>query len=262
MSERRNPATGPPASQGAVSLSPEEWGRMTRAAALRPLNLVVLLIGAVVFVATLNWWLILLTLVTYAVLVCLTARDPFFQRRILQKSEIPLWLPASPKNADISPERRARWLPRGETRQKVEAALVAYRKVIAAVEDSDDATQAVLKDSIPRLHATADRLVDVARSREKTAEAARDLRRAPCASADARRENLRELEDGIGAADAEISHTFEQFLSLRAKVVRVSIDSANLTRTNELNVSLDELNTRLEALSEIMSPQGDTPQER
>lgn len=262
MSERRDPATGPPASQGAVSLSPEEWGRMTRAAALRPLNLVVLLIGAVVFVATLNWWLILLTLVTYAVLVFLTARDPFFQRRILQKSEIPLWLPASPKNADISPERRARWLPRGETRQKVEAALVAYRKVVAAIELSDDTTQAVLKDSIPRLHATADRLVDVARSREKTAEAARDLRRAPCASADARRENLRELEDSIGVADAEISHTFEQFLSLRAKVVRVSIDSANLTRTNDLNVSLDELNTRLEALSEIMSPQGDTPQER
>lgn len=262
MSERRDPATGPPASQGAVSLSPEEWGRMTRAAALRPLNLVVLLIGAVVFVATLNWWLILLTLVTYAVLVFLTARDPLFQRRILQKSEIPLWPPASPKNADISPERRARWLPRGETRQKVEAALVAYRKVVAVIELSDDTTQAVLKDSIPRLHATADRLVDVARSREKTAEAARDLRRAPCASADARRENLRELEDGIGAADAEISHTFEQFLSLRAKVVRVSIDSANLTRTNELNVSLDELNTRLEALSEIMSPQGDTPQER
>jgi hypothetical protein len=253
----RDPATGPPASQGAVSLSPEEWGRMTRAAALRPLNLVVLLIGVVVFVATLNWWLILLTLVTYAVLVFLTARDPLFQRRILQKSEIPLWPPASPKNADISPERRARWLPRGETRQKVEAALVAYRKVVAVIELSDDTTQAV-----PRLHATADRLVDVARSREKTAEAARDLRRAPCASADARRENLRELEDRIGAADAEISHTFEQFLSLRAKVVRVSIDSANLTRTNDLNVSLDELNTRLEALSEIMSPQGDTPQER
>lgn len=262
MSERRDPATGPPASQGAVSLSPEEWGRMTRAAALRPLNLVVLLIGAVVFVATLNWWLILLTLVTYAVLVFLTARDPLFQRRILQKSEIPLWPPASPKNADISPERRARWLPRGETRQKVEAALVAYRKVVAVIELSDDTTQAVLKDSIPRLHATADRLVDVARIREKTAEAARDLRRDACASADARRENLHELEDMIGAADAEISDTFEQFLSLRAKVVRVSIDSANLTRTNELNVSLDELNTRLEALSEIMSPQGDTPQER
>lgn len=257
MSERRDPATGPPASQGAVSLSPEEWGRMTRAAALRPLNLVVLLIGAVVFVATLNWWLILLTLVTYAVLVFLTARDPFFQRRILQKSEIPRWPPASPKNADISPERRARWLPRGETRQKVEAALVAYRKVVAVIELSDDTTQAVLKDSIPRLHATADRLVDVARSREKTAEAARDLRRAPCASADARRENLRELEDRIDAANAEISETFEEFLSLRAKVVRVSIDSANPTRANDLNASLDELNARLTALSELMSPQGD-----
>lgn len=234
---------------------------MTRAAALRPLNLVVLVIGAVISAATLTWWLIPLTLATYAVLVFLAARDPFFQRRILQKSEVPLPSPDPAKNTDVSPERRARWLPRGETRQKVEAALVVYRKVITAVEESDDVTRTVLKDSIPRLHAAADRLVDVARSREKAAEAARDLRRDAGASADARSENLRELEDRIGAADAEISDTFEEFLSLRAKVVRVSIDGANPTRTNDLNASLDELNTRLEALSELVSPQGDTPQE-
>jgi hypothetical protein len=235
---------------------------MTRAAALRPLNLVVLAIGVVVFAVTLAWWLVPLTLATYGVLVFLAARDPFFQRRILHKSEVPLPSPAPAKNTDLSPERRARWLPRGETRQKVEAALVVYRKVITAVEDSDDVTRAVLQDSIPRLHAAADRLVDVARSREKAAEAARDLRRDAGASADARRENLRELEDRVDEADAEISETFEEFLSLRAKVVRVSIDSANPSRANDLNASLDELNTRLAALSEVMSPQGDSPQER
>ncbi len=235
---------------------------MTRAAALRPLNLVVLVIGAVISAATLTWWLIPLTLATYAVLVFLAARDPFFQRRILQKSEVPLPSPDPAKNTDVSPERRARWLPRGETRQKVEAALVVYRKVVAAVEESDDVTRAVLQDSIPRLHAAADRLVDIARGREKAAEAARDLRRDAGASAEARRENLRELEDRIGAADVEISDTFEEFLSLRAKVVRVSIDSANPTRANDLNASLDELNTRLTALSEVMSPQEDSPQER
>jgi hypothetical protein len=233
---------------------------MTRAAALRPINLLVLVIGAVVFVASQAWWLVPLTVATYTILVLLAARDPFFQRRILQKSQVPRPSPDPAKNTDISPERRARWLPRGETRQKVEAALVVYRKVVAAVEESDEVTRAVLKDSIPRLHAAADRLVDVARGREKAAEAARDLRRDAGVSAGARSENLRELEDRIGAADAEISDTFEGFLSLRAKVVRVSIDNANPTRANDLNASLDEINTRLEALSEIMSPQTDSPE--
>jgi hypothetical protein len=258
VSERRDSAAAPPTSQGADALSPEERGRMTRAAALRPLNLLVLVIGAVVCAVSQAWWLIPLTVATYGVLVFLAARDPIFQRRILQKGEVPLPSPDTAKSADVSPERRARWLPRGETRQKVEAALVVYRKVVAAVEESDEVTRAVLKDSIPRLHAAADRLVDVARGREKAVEAARDLRRDAGASASARSENLRELEYRIGAADAEISDTFEEFLSLRAKVVRVSIDNANPTRANDLNASLDELNTRLEALSEIVSPQADS----
>ncbi len=236
---------------------------MRRAAALRPLNVLVLAIGAVLFAVSLSsWWLIPVTLATYAVLVTLAARDPFFQRSILQRSEVPLPSPGPAKNADLSPERRARWLPRGETRQKVEAALVVYRKVVAAIEESDDVTRAVLEGSLPRLHAAADRLVDVARGREKAAEAASDLRSNAGASAEATRENLRELEQRIDAADAEISDTFEEFLSLRAKVVRVSIDSANPTRANDLNASLDDLNARLEALSEVVSPQGDPPRER
>jgi len=258
VSEDRDPDGGPPSGQG--SLSPEERGRMTRAAALRPVNVMVLLIGAVFFAATLIWWLLPLTLATYAALVSLAARDPFFQRRVLGRSDAPIPSPEPSHNADVSPERRARWLPRGETRRKVEAGLVVYRKVVAAIEESDDVTRAVLDDSIPRLHGAADRLVDVARGREQAAEAVRDLRADDGPSARAQ-ETLRELEDRIGAADAEISDTCEELLALRAKVVRVSIDSANPARADDLNASLDELNTRLEALSETLTPQGD-PQDR
>lgn len=229
---------------------------------MRPLNVLVLAIGAILFAVSPSWWLIPLTLATYAALVTLAARDPFFQRRILQGSEFPLPSPGPAKNADLSPERRARWLPRGETRQKVEAALVVYRKVVTAIEGSDEVTRAVLEGSIPRLHAAADRLVNVAHGREKAAEAVRDLRSEAGSSAKATRENLSELEQRIDAADAEISDTFEEFLSLRAKVVRVSIDSTNPTRANDLNASLDELNARLEALSEVVSPRGDSPEER
>ena len=46
---------------------------------------------------------------------------------------------------------------------------------MAAIEDSDDVTRAVLEDAVPRLHAAADRLVDVARGREKADEVAREL---------------------------------------------------------------------------------------
>ena len=52
----------------------------------------------------------------------------------------------------------------------VDAALAEYRKVVAAIEASDDVTRAVLEDTVPRLHAAADRLVDVALQREKAAE--------------------------------------------------------------------------------------------
>ena len=233
---------------------------MLRAAALRPLNVIVLVAGLIVFVFSPAWWMLPLTLATYAALVFLAARDPFFQRKILQRSEVPIPSPRSPQNADVSPERRARWLPRGETREKVEAALVVYRKVVAGIEDSDDVTREVLHDSVPRLHATADRLVDVARGRERAAEVVRDLQRDAGASTSSQ-ENIRELERRIEAADAEISATSDELLSLRAKVVRVSIDSANPARADDLNASLDGLNARLEALGEVVTPRGESPRE-
>jgi hypothetical protein len=234
---------------------------MLRAAALRPINVVVLVIGVGMFVMLLAtagtaWWLLPLTLATYASLIFLAARDPDFQRKVLSGEQSPHTSFVAVHSHDVSPERRARWLPRGETRQKVEAALDIYRKVVVAIESSDDVTRAVLDDAVPRLHAAADRLVDVASGREKAAEVARELSSDTGSSpGTARQANLRELEERIRTADAEISGTSEELLDLRAKVVRISIDSANPARTNDLNASLDGLNARLEALSEIMSPQ-------
>ena len=236
---------------------------MLRAAALRPVNLMILVVGAGFFVTTLAWWLVPLTLVTYTALVFLAARDPIFQRKVLGGGAVPGLSPASVESTDVSPERRARWLPRGETRQKVEEALDVYRKVVAAIETSDEVTRAVLDDVVPRLHAAADRLVDVAQGRERAAEVARDLSRdtGSAAPTTARQENLRELENKISAADAEISDTYQELLDLRAKVVRISIDSENPARANDLNASLDGLNARLEALNELMAPQGEPPRE-
>jgi hypothetical protein len=237
---------------GGSPLSPAQRRRVTRAAALRPLNVVVLVVGAGFFATTLTWWMIPLTLATYALLVFFAARDPIFARRVLRGGEH-AGLPAAAADRDISPERRARWLPRGETREKVEAALVVYRKVVLAIEESDEVTRAVLDDAVPKLHAAADRLVDVALRREKAAEVLRDHRR-HAASGVGGEGDVAALQDRLRAADAEISGTFESLLALRSRVVRVSIDSGNPERATALNASLDDLNARLEALSETMAP--------
>jgi hypothetical protein len=244
-------------------LSSEERNQMLRAAALRPINVTMVVIGAGAFATTLAWWLLPLTILTYALLVFLAARDPIFQRKVLGRGEVLKTSPNAAESSEVSPERRARWLPRGETRQRVEAALDVYRKVVAAVETSDDVTRTVLDDVVPRLHAAADRLVDVAQGRERAAEVARDLSQDTDSATPttARQENLRELENRISAADAEISDTYQELLDLRAKVIRISIDSENPARANDLNASLDGLNARLEALSELMTPQGEPPRE-
>lgn len=234
-------------------LSAEEGRRMLRAAALRPLNVVVLVVG-VFSTPLVGWWMVPLTLLTYAALVLLAARDPIFQHRILPGRRAPEILRGTPGNRDVSPERRARWLPRGETRQKVESALIVYRKVVAAIEDSDDVTRAVLEDTIPKLHAAANRLVDVARSREQASEIVEDNRRESGTTAGARAEDIRKLEARIGAADAEISETLAKLLDLRARVVRVSLESGDPEAAAAFDASLDELNARLEALSETTSP--------
>ncbi len=229
---------------------------MARAAALRPLNLLVLAVGVVYFVMTFAWWALPLTLATYAALVFLGTRDPILQHRTLGRKE-----PSVLQTQDLPPERRARWIPRGKARQKVEAALVEYRKVVAAIEESDDVTRAVLDDTLPRLHGAADRLVDAALSREKAAETVGDLRAHPESGTEDRGENLRQLETGIASADAEISATFQEMLDLRARVVRISIDTDNARRARDLNASLDSLNARLEALDDISATPEDYPRE-
>ena len=235
---------------------------MLRSAVLRPINVMILVIGIVISAITTTWWLLPLTLATYASLIYLSARDPVFQRRVLGDSRSPAVPPAATQSREVSPERRARWLPRGETRQRVEATLEVYRKVVTAIEASDDVTRAVLDDALPRLHAAADRLVDVAEAREKAEEMASELRQGTGATAGAtRQENLHHLEEQIRTADAEISGTSEELLDLRAKVVRISIDANNPTRARDLNTSLDGLNARLEALSETMSPREEPSQE-
>ncbi|MEW6637458.1 MAG: hypothetical protein AB1425_11685 [Actinomycetota bacterium] len=226
--------------------SPEERRRLLRAAALRPLNVLMLVIGGVFFAATLAWWLPPLTLITYTALVILAYRDPIFSARALGR---PQATPDPPQ--DLSPERRARWLPRGETRARVEEALLNYRKVVAAIEQSDDVTRAVLEGALPRLHTAADRLVDLALAREKASGMAGELHRKGNPQDEG---TLRELEDEVRAADAQISSLSEELLSLRAQVVRVSIgDSAAGREAASLNSSLDDLNLRLEALRETMS---------
>lgn len=216
---------------------------------MRPLNVLVLVVGAVFFVATLAWWVPLLTLATYGALVFLGARDPILQQRTLG-----LEAPAVRREQEVPPERRARWLPRGETRQKVDDALAEYRKVVAAIEMSDDVTRAVLEDTIPRLHAAADRLVDVALQREKAAENVRDLRLKPASGTGTRAGDIQGIQTRIDEADVEISATHEELIDLRAKVVRISIDTDDTSKAAALNASLDELNARLEALGDLTSP--------
>lgn len=232
-------------------LSPEDRRKVTKAAILRPMHLIVAVIGVVFLAASQLWWIAPMTVLTYAALVALAARDPFFQRRVLEGRPTSPRLPAPPSAPieDVSPERRARWLPRGETRTKVEASLEVYRKAVRAIEESDDVTRAVLEDAVPRLHAAADRLVDLAQDRETAAQALSELPEGTEA------ESRRDLTGKILAADAEISGVIDKFLALRTRVVRISLDSGPTARAmaGELNSSLDELNHRLEALGETMS---------
>lgn len=237
-------------------LSPEARRRVLRAAFLRPWGLLVVAIGAVFFATTLAWWIVPLTLATYAALVLLAARDPLFRSRVLEgrgsRSGARLGQEA------ISPERRARWLPRGETRQKVEAALEVHRRALIAIEESGDVAKAVLHDAVPKLHSIADRLVEVAQKRERASEAIQELK---VSGSLERHEghskaDLAGLENEVRAADAEISDAFGKLLTLRARVVRISVESGGAAQdaAAKLNADLDELNLRLEALRSTLSP--------
>jgi hypothetical protein len=119
---------------------------------LRPWGLLVLVIGAISFAMTLAWWIVPLTLATYAALVLLAARNPLFRTRALGKREIhPEETRLGSPKKDVSPKQRARLLPRGETRQKVEAVLEVSRRTVIAIEESGGDTKGLLSDAIPKL---------------------------------------------------------------------------------------------------------------
>ncbi|MBA2443415.1 MAG: hypothetical protein H0V53_13615 [Rubrobacter sp.] len=250
-------------------LPAEDQRRVTRAAFRKPINLLVAACGLGVFAFSWELWVLLLTLATYAVLVALASRDPLFQRRVLEGASRPP-LPRAGRaqpSENMPPERRARWLPRGKTREKVEAALDVYRKTVAAIESSDDVAQRVLEGAVPRLHETAEGLVDVAHRREEAARASQELRSglprdgSTSSRAQETEQNIRETDAEIEAADGEISGMVERLVALRARVVRISIDSGSAARTaaDELNKDLDNLNYRLDALKSTMSSTEDRP---
>ena len=117
--------------------------------------------------------------------------------------------------------------------------------------------QAILDDAGPKLDGAAERLVDVAQTREKVAGTIQDLKAHPGAPLrEGPDTDLAELENELRAADAEITSAFEKLLTLRAQVVRISVESGGAIRDTaaKLNTDLDEMNLRLDALRSTMSP--------
>ena len=233
-------------------LSPEERRRVTRAAFLRPMGLFVIAIGGVFSALTVSWWVVVLTLTTYAALVFLAARDPLFWSHVLEGREYRVETRLTPSgDEEIPPEQRVRRLPRGETRRKVEQALELQRRTVVAIEESDDIAKTMHDDTIPKLHAIAGRLLDVAERREEVAKTIRDIKNhAGAPQREVWDADLAGLENELRAADEEISRTVEKLSPLRSRVVRIFVESEGAAQeaTARLNADLDEMNLRLYAL--------------
>ena len=229
---------------------------MRRAALLRPMALLMVGIGAFFFVATREFWIVPLTLATYAALVLLAIGDPIFRNRVLGTTQQGQRIPQAPQRPNSSPEQRARRLPRGETRLRVERALEAHARVLIAVEESDEATQAALDDALPKLRQVSERLLDVAEAREKAAAEAQTLRSRTARSGNERSSRaLASLAEKLHAADKGLANTPDDLLALRAKVVRASIEGGDAVpeHATELDEALDALNRRLDALYSTLS---------
>lgn len=248
------------------NLSDEQRWQIRRRALSRPMGLLTLIVGGGLFAVTLGWWILPLTIVTYLLLVFLATRDPVFQHRALGMELEPAKDTGKTgqrprREDDLSPERRARWLPRGQTRRRVESALEAYRKSVTAIEGANDTTRAVLEDAVPRLHTTADHLVDVAANREKLAESIREIEEQDDDSTpeleESRQRSLRRLRRELEKADDQIQDTTSDLLSLRLKVAEVSLSESTEARTaaEEIKTSLDQMNAQLDALNEVNAPE-------
>jgi chromosome segregation ATPase len=226
------------------------------------MGLFVIVIGGVFSALTLSWWVVVLTLATYAALVFLAARDPLFWAHVLEGREYRVETRLAPsRDEEVPPQQRVRRLPHGETRRKVEQALELHRRTMVAIEESDDAARTVLDDAIPKLQGIAGRLVGVAERREEVSGRIRDLENH---TGDPQREDrdvdLAELKNELRAADEEISRTVEKLSPLRSRVVRVSVESEGAAQeaAARLNADLDEMYLRLDVLR-FSTPPSDHP---
>ncbi len=232
--------------------------RVMKAAFLRPVNVMMIILGvfATVFFSL---WFLPAAVVTYLLLGLLASRDPFFIRRVVGEPKPGLDAGLDPSY--IQPERRARWLSRGETRERVEKTLEVYRELIVSIEESNDVTREVLGDAVPKLHLVANRLVEIAHKREKAANTINKTKQEMGDSNSVAGENaaiLESLEREIKKADAEILETHERLVNLRSRVAYATItdDAAGRATAAELSRSLDNVSLRLEALDDTTQPPG------
>ena len=213
-------------------LPPQARRRVLRAALLRPWALLVLAVGIFFFATTLTWWALPLTLATYAALVALALRDPIFRIQVLEGREKARTVARTRARMAIglTPQARARRLPRGDNRDRIEATLEPRERVPVAIEGSDEWTRNLFSGTDPELDRTAELLVDLAEAREH-----------PTGD---------QNPDTSEAIDAELSGGPEIFQTFRAQVVRASIegDDDARARAGRFEESLDELNRRLEEL--------------
>lgn len=217
--------------------------------------LLMVAIGAFFFAATGEWWIVPLTIATYAALVFLAVGDPIFQNRVLGTANQGQRMPRSPRRPDSSPEQRVRRLGE-ETRLKVEKVLEAHARVLVAVAETDEATQAALDDTLPKLKQVPERLLDVAEARDEAADEAQTLRsRTGRSGGEENPRRLASVEEKLRAADEGLSAAPDALLALRAKVVRASIEGGDATaeRAAELDEALDALNRRLDGLYSALS---------
>lgn len=248
---------GSPGANDWSELSRQERRRVLLSAMRRPMHLLILFVGLGIFLTTLTPWIPPLTLATYGALIFFSSRDPFFQSRVLEGRRRP-GLPGA--GEEPSPDRRARWLPRGQTREKVEAALEVQRRTITAVEESDDVTREVLSDAVPKLQSLGNSLVDLAHRREKASSEVQNLQKRDQKrkeSGDHRLgDEIQPLQQEVERADEELSGMVDRLLTLRSRVVRVSLESGDPAReaAGTLMRDLDDLNRRVEALGETLDP--------
>ena len=233
---------------------------MTRAALLRPMHLLVAAIGIAFFAMTLAWWVLPLTLVTYLALVYLAASAPLFKRRVLRGRErLSGTMPSlSGGGKKASAEQRARKLPDGETRRKVEAALTARDRALVAIENSGEAARGLLQDAPPKLDLLLERLIDVSEKREQVAATVRPPETTTSTGPRRAARNVpsEQKERELRTMDAQLSDAFKKISALRPRVVRVSTENGDDAReaADRLLTDLDETIRHLDALLSGTSP--------